>query len=236
MKLILLFTFLSFTFATDELYTIYADGSYQYYTINTCYRKFFDTPDKASGKVIQTYIIRELKNEKNQTYYAEYYFADTECGDFVSSLNTTAGINCATCSYNITQIRKSNTFATLTFTPKEVKKCGDSKKPGERYVSNVYMTENMGKCVDGVLMGVLPMSVISNLKKENGRTYMIRTRYNGFGCKGNPMETVKAECGKCTEIACEINAFASSVCDETQANGVDSIFVVFVVVFMLLML
>ena len=234
---ILLFLLINLSQATDELYTIYADGSIQYYSFNTCYRKFFPSADTTNNitTVTHTYIIVQQTDKSNNTKYYEYYYQDTQCGNYNHSTEVKVGVNCGNCQYNKTQLRDTKTFAMLTFSPQEMGRCGNNKNPGERYVSNVFLNQNMGKCINGILMG-FPMSFHTELKVDNGKTVVHRSRYNGFGCKDKKFETVVAECGKCTLVKCEITAWTTSVCDDTQANGTSSIIILSLLLLLLLLI
>ena len=132
--------------AEGELYTIYADGSIQYYSLMKCYHMFFphDYYNNKTGKneSIITYMLG--KDEKDKHLFHEYHFFNHDCSGEAAYLeHKTSGYKCSTCEFNVTQGDiESDTFASLLFTPKAQ---GDCDK-GNQYVSNKRNSIFKSKC------------------------------------------------------------------------------------------
>ena len=235
-SIILFITLIQSTKAVDELYTIYADGSVQYYTLKYCYHKFFpnkyNVTDPKTGmnitKTISSYLIVETKNPN---IYEEWQFATSDCGGPVMYIeNETAGINCKNCYYNITVNEiVSDTFSSLMFTPSYVKKCDD----GKRFVVNNYPKSINGKCVDGILNGN-QMSFITQIKKNNNNQYIERSRFLNYGCKGTPLETITLNCDACNHVKCEIDAYVQTSCQFVSSGNLLSIVLLMIILVVLM--
>ena len=219
MKLFYLLTLFILNVKSEQLYTIYADGSYQYYDLEHCYRCFFPYPytnEEGKSGTIKSYILyHHIDQSKNDNYYYEILYFNEDCSNEAMIKRITVGTNCKDCDYNMTsEDTVGDTFASLVFSPIEEGSCAST----ERYVRNYYPNNIFDKCVNGIVGGY-EMSFLQKVEKRNGIDVIERKRLMGKTCDGSLMETVTAECGKCVEIRCEINAFAQVGCKEISASS-----------------
>ena len=226
---LVLITLIYQTQAVDQLYTLFADGSYQYYTLDICYQMFFPyervDPETGTTQFIQSYYIHknETAEDSDQPYF-EIYFSDASCNSEAFTTDIVVGINCKECIYNITQGEIiSDTFASMIFYPLEMESCGGKTK----YVHNNYPDNIEGTCVNGNLGGN-DLSYITKLVEQDRKLFMERKRFLGHDCSGDPLETIKEECGKCSHIQCEIDVFAQISCEYSASVSLSILFMLLI--------
>ena len=205
--------FIQFTQASDELYTVYADGSIQYYSVNKCYKKFFNETYVKNNKTytLQSYLLK--KNLFPGIEYTEIVFSDLDCSSEVDYLNRTVGHNCKDCVYNITENIVSDTFCSFIFSPKEDGNCDKAN----RHVHNFYPSSIKGKCMNGFLLDA-PLSFITTVESEkNGNRYVYRKLFEGHDCKKLKNEPIKAYCDKCTFVVAEIETYVYTACKDAAS-------------------
>ena len=223
------------------LYTIYADGSYQYYELNHCYRCFFPFTLNENNKtgIVQTYTIYHYQNQTTkENYFYEIQYYGIDCSNEARLIRIQVGKNCSTCDYNLTTDETiGNTFASMIFTPTEQGTCDKSN----RYVRNYYPNVIHDKCVNGIvktnvngnIVGV-KMAFWQKIYKEKNKDIFERKRYLGDSCQGDPQETLIAECNTCVKVNCEITAYAQIGCKSiSSASPLYILFIPFIYILLL---
>ena len=90
---------------------------------------------------------------------------------------------------------------------------------------NYYPNDIHNKCVNGIV-GTYEMSFLQRLYKRNDVDVIERKRFMGKDRKGQLLETMTAECGKCVHAKCEINAYTQVSCREfSSASFISVLFV-----------
>lgn len=214
-SLFFIILFIQFSVSFNELvYTTY-DGSYQLYSFNKCYQN-------------ETQLTSFILFQNN----TQIVYSDNSCNNYLSSNEFDPYNNGFYHSLGLTQ---NNIFAQLIFSPKEIGcsfKNFYSKKSS--LSPRLYSTKINNKCQNGDIDS-LPYSFKTSLEREDDY-FIKRSRYFGYNCENNPIETLYIKCNTCQFYSCEYNTWISALCDETVISAAPSLLILCIILIILFLI
>ncbi|EDR26640.1 hypothetical protein EDI_306420 [Entamoeba dispar SAW760] len=211
------------------IYHRYDDGSYQYIEEGHCYLLF--VPFEYNGHTCYSYnLVKNGDDYEERDYYStnctKSEFSTNDNGDKVVPVKS----DNTDFYYSFTDSKFDDFFVNIvfTFTPD----CADYNQ----HVSNNY--REPGSCYDHIdsqdgIDNTVSYKVSINDEENVGKA-VVRLKYEGKGCSGNPTATTVVPCDKCNQLtAQDYSAYAIALC--TFDSGASLTMMLLLVTVMLLL-